>query len=63
MPTTARLDGRDFLKRTAAATSGLVIGFYLLGKIRSTRWLASKRQLIIAWVQIAPNDSVTLLIV
>jgi CO/xanthine dehydrogenase Mo-binding subunit len=35
MPTTARLDRRDFLKRTAAGTSGLVIGFYLSPSVMS----------------------------
>jgi hypothetical protein len=35
MPSTARLDRRDFLKRTAAGTSGLVIGFYLGPSIMS----------------------------
>jgi isoquinoline 1-oxidoreductase subunit beta len=64
MPTiTARLDRRDFLKRTAAGTSGLVIGFYLSGKYEALAGLPTKDSTPInAWVQIAPNDSVTLLI-
>ena len=63
MPSTARLDRRDFLKRTAAGTSGLVIGFYLSGKYETLAGLPPKDSTPInAWVQIAPNDSVTLLI-
>jgi isoquinoline 1-oxidoreductase beta subunit len=63
MPTAAWLDCRDFLKRTAAGTSGLVIGFYLSGKYETLADLPPKVSTPInAWVQIAPNDSVTLLI-
>jgi hypothetical protein len=55
MPTTARLDGRDFLKRTAAGTSGLVIGFYLSGKYEALAGLPPKDSTLInAWVQSLP---------
>jgi len=57
------LDRRDFLKKTAAGTSGLVIGFYLSGKYEALAGLPPKDPTAInAWVQIAPDDSVTLLI-
>ncbi len=63
MPTAERLDRRDFLKKTAAGTSGLVIGFYLSGKYEALAGVPAKDPTAInAWVQIAPNDSVTLLI-
>ena len=63
MPTTARLDRGDLLKRTAAGTSRLVIGFYLSGKYEALAGLPPKDSTPInACVQIAPNDSVTLLI-
>jgi isoquinoline 1-oxidoreductase beta subunit len=63
MPTAARLDRRDFLNRTAAGTSGLLIGFYLSGKCETPAGLPPKDSTPInAWVQIAPHDSVTVLI-
>ncbi len=63
MPTAERLDRRDFLKRTAAGTSGLVIGFYLSGKYEALAGLPAKDcSSMNAWVQIAPNDAVTLLV-
>ncbi len=63
MPTAARMDRRDFLKKTASGTSGLVIGFYLSGKYEALAGLPAKDPTAInAWVQIATDDSVTLLI-
>ena len=63
MSTTERLHRRDFLKQTAAGTSGLVIGLYLSGKYEALAGVPPKDPTAMnAWVQIAPDDSVTLLI-
>lgn len=57
------LDRRDFLKKTAAGGAGLVIGFYLPGKYEALAGVPPKDSTFInAWVRIAPDDSVTLLI-
>jgi isoquinoline 1-oxidoreductase beta subunit len=63
MPIAERLNRRAFLRKTAAGTSGLVIGFYLSGKYEALAGVPDENPTAInAWVQIAPNDSVTLLI-
>ena len=57
------LDRREFLKKNARGGAALVIGFYLPGKSAALAGPPSKSSLAInAWVQIAPDDSVTLLI-
>jgi len=54
---------RDFLKKTAAGGAGLVIGFYLPGKYEALAGVPPREPTPInAWVQIAPDDLVTLLI-
>ena len=56
-------DRREFLKKTAVGGSALVIGFYLPGKYEATAGNPPKDPTAInAWVQIAPDDSITLLI-
>ena len=63
MATTPILDRREFLKKSAAGGTALVIGCYLPGKYEA---LAGKPPsdptALNAWVQIAPDDSVTLII-
>lgn len=57
------LDRREFLKKSAASGAGLVIGFYLPGKYEALAGTPPKEVTAInAWVRIAPDDSVTLLI-
>ena len=57
------LHRREFLKKTAAGGAGLVIGFYLPGKYEALAGIPPKDPTSInAWVQVAPDDSVTLLI-
>lgn len=52
---------RDFLKKSAAGTAGLVIGLYLPGKYEALAGIPPKEGAPInAWVAIAPDDSVTL---
>src|SRR5271165_1090007 len=63
MATTAVLDRREFLKKSSVAGTGLVIGFYLSGKYEALAGKPPKDlKAINAWVQIAPDDTVTLLI-
>ena len=63
MPTIEAVNRREFLKKGAAGTAGLVIGFYLPGKYEALAGIPPKEGAPInAWVQIAPDDSVTLLI-
>ena len=63
VPPLEKLDRRDFLKKTAAGGAGLVIGFYLPGKHEA---LAAEKPMqmprLNAWVMIAPDESVTLMI-
>jgi isoquinoline 1-oxidoreductase beta subunit len=54
---------REFLKISAAGGAGLVIGFYLPGKYEALAGTPPKDPTAInAWVQIAPDDTVKLLI-
>jgi isoquinoline 1-oxidoreductase beta subunit len=62
MPTMETVNRRVFLKRTVAGSAGLVIGLYLPGKYEALAGVPPKDAAINAWVQIAPDDSVTLLI-
>jgi len=63
MPAIEAVNRREFLKKGAAGTAGLVIGFYLPGKYEARAGIPPKEgSPINAWVQIAPDDSVTLLI-
>ena len=63
MATTPILDRREFLKKSAVGGSALVIGCYLPGKYEALAGTPPKDPTAInAWVQIASDDSVTLLI-
>ena len=57
------LPRRAFLKKTAAGGGGLVIGFYLPGKFEaSAAALPAEPSALNAWVRIAPDNTVTLMI-
>jgi len=63
MPSTKTVNRREFLKKSAAGSAGLVIGFYLPGKFEALAGVPpSDPTAINAWVQIAPDDLVTLII-
>src|SRR5579883_2930361 len=63
MATASLLDRREFLKKSAASGAGLVIGFYLPGKYEAQAKAPTKEPVEInAWVQIAPDNSTTLVI-
>jgi isoquinoline 1-oxidoreductase beta subunit len=54
---------REFLKKSAAGTTGLVIGFYLPGKFEALSAAPPAEPAALnAWVRIAPDDSVIILI-
>jgi len=58
-----RVDRREFLKKSAAGGAGLVIGLYLPGKYEALAGLPPKDPAAMnAWVQIAPDDTTTLII-
>jgi len=55
------LDRREFLRKSAAGSAGLVIGLYLPGKYEALAGLPPKAGAALnAWVAIAPDDTVTL---
>jgi len=61
MPALLTFDRRDFLKRSTASGAGLVLGFYLPGKFEALAGVPSSEPAAInAWVEIAPDDRVTL---
>src|SRR5258705_11268710 len=63
MPTIDMVGRREFLKKSAAGCAGLVIGLYLPGKYEALAGTPAKEGAAInAWVQIAPDDTTTLLI-
>ena len=63
MPTIDMVGRREFLKKSAASSAGLVIGLYLPGKYEALAGTPAKDPAAInAWVQIAPDDTTTLLI-
>jgi isoquinoline 1-oxidoreductase beta subunit len=63
MPTIDMVGRREFLKKSAAGGAGLVIGLYLPGKYEALAGAPAKDPAAInAWVQIAPDDTTTLLI-
>ena len=63
MPTMDMVGRREFLKKSAAGGAGLVIGLYLPGKYEALAGTPPKDTAAInAWVQIAPDDTTTLLI-
>lgn len=63
MRTTETVNRREFLKKSAAGGAGLVVGFYLPGKYEALAATPPKEPTAInAWVHIAPDDSVRLLI-
>jgi isoquinoline 1-oxidoreductase beta subunit len=54
---------REFLKTSATGGAGLVLGFYLPGKYEALAGTTPKPGATMnAWVQIAPDDSVLLII-
>ncbi len=63
MATATFLDRREFLRKSATGGAALVIGFYLPGKYEALAGVPPKDSTAInAWVQIAADDRVTLLI-
>ena len=63
MATAAFLDRREFLRKSATGGAALVIGLYLPGKYEALAGVPPKDPTAInAWVQIAADDHVTLLI-
>jgi isoquinoline 1-oxidoreductase beta subunit len=63
MPTLELLPRREFLKKGSAGAAGLVIGFYLPGKFEALAATSPLQSATInAWVRIAPDDSVTIVI-
>src|SRR5664279_396893 len=63
MATTPLLDRREFLRKSTTGGTALVIGFYLFGKYEALADKPPKDPTAMnAWVQIAPDDSVTLVI-
>ncbi len=64
MTTIRPLDRREFLKTSAAAGVGLILGAYLPGKFQAATVSAAELERFApnAWIRIAPDNSVTLLI-
>src|SRR5208283_2517746 len=63
MATASSLDRREFLKKSVAGGAALVIGVYLPGKYEALAGVPAKEPTAInAWVQIAADDTTTLLI-
>ena len=63
MASASLLDRREFLKKSAASGAGLVIGFYLPGKYEALAGAPAKEPTAVnAWVQIAPDNTATLVI-
>jgi isoquinoline 1-oxidoreductase subunit beta len=63
LSSTATLHRREFLKKSAVAGTGLVIGFYLPKKFEALAAAAESGPVAVnAWVRIAPDDAVTILI-
>src|ERR1700675_4095505 len=63
LATSSSLDRREFLRKSVAGGAGLVIGVYLPGKYEALAGTPAKEGAAInAWVQIAPDDTTTLLI-
>jgi len=63
MATASVLDRRAFLKKSAAGGAGLVVGFYLPGKYEALAGKpAGDPATVNAWVQIAPDNTTTLVI-
>jgi isoquinoline 1-oxidoreductase beta subunit len=58
------LDRREFLKKSSAGGTALVIGFYLPGKFEALAAAAPPSEPVAAnaWVRIAPDDTVTIVI-
>jgi isoquinoline 1-oxidoreductase subunit beta len=63
MATASTLDRREFLKKSVAGGAGLVIGVYLPGKYEALAGVPAKESASMnAWVQIAADDTATLII-
>ena len=56
------MNRRHFLKSTAVATGGLVLGFYLPDKLEGAAEPNTSGSKLNAWVHISPDDTVTLAI-
>ena len=56
------MNRRHFLKTTAVATGGLVLGFYLPDKLEAAVEPNNPGAKLNAWVHISPDDTVTLAI-
>ena len=57
------LHRREFLKKSAAGSAGLVVGFYLPKKCKSLMDTEVSAPVALnAWVRIAPDGTVTLII-
>ena len=53
------MNRRHFLKTSAVATGGLIIGFHLPGENEAAAQSAATPAKLNAWIQIAPDDTVT----
>ena len=63
MLTAERVNRRAFLKKSGAGGVGLVLGLYLPGKHEALAGAPAKQpEVINAWVQIAPDNTTTLVI-
>jgi isoquinoline 1-oxidoreductase beta subunit len=63
MSTSDVMPRREFLKKSAAGGTGLVIGFYLPGKFEALPATPPPESIAAnAWVRIAPDDTVTIVI-
>ena len=56
------LDRREFLKKSAAGSTALVIGFYLPKRFEALAATPPEPAALNAWVRIAPDNAVTLII-
>ena len=62
MTTHTQLSRRGFLKVTGGATAGLTLGFHVPPMIRGMAAEAAAPGVLNAWVRIAPDDTVTILL-
>jgi isoquinoline 1-oxidoreductase beta subunit len=56
------MDRRSFLKKTAAGTAGLLVGFYFHGDLESLLTASDQPIVLNAWIHVGANDLVTILI-
>ena len=62
MATLRLIERREFLRKSAAAGTGLVLGFYLPKKFEALAAAPAEPVAMNAWVHIAPSDTVTVVI-